>query len=458
MATDTKSVKSPPLNKTDGDSTVVVDSINDSEESQNSINDAKPRRSFRSFIWDTDTHLKSFAERRFLLKLDAAILSVGCLGFFMKYLDQGNMANAYVSGMQESLFMYGNEYTYAGTAYTVAYAVMQVPSTLIVQKVRPSIWLPTMEIGWAIFTFAQAGLQNVGELYAFRFLIGLFESSFFPVLLYVLGSWYTKTELAKRVALFHMTAPLGTAFGGYLQAAVYKNLDGAHGLAGWRWLYIICGCMTVPVGIATFFLLPDTPYTTRVWYLSKSERDLAEERVLKAGKAKPVKITLATFKKILSSWKWYVFVIGYVLYGESCGGSSYFAIWLKSEGFSVVDRNLIPTGTSLISGACVVIWGFLSDYTGSRFAWVLIPLILTLLPNGILAVWPSSLALKEFAFLTVNIHLMTAVFYSWANEVCADDNEERAVVISSMNGFQYAVAAWLPIVIFPQTMAPTFSE
>lgn len=252
MATDTKSAKSPPLNKTYGDSTIVVDSVN--EESQTSINNANPRRSFRSFIWDTDTHLKSPAERRFLLKLDSAILSVGCLGFFMKYLDQGNMANAYVSGMQESLSMYGNEYTYAGTAYTVAYAVMQVPSTLIVQKVRPSIWLPTMEIGWAIFTFAQAGLQNVGELYAFRFLIGLFESSFFPVLLYVLGSWYTKTELAKRVALFHMTAPLGTAFGGYLQAAVYKNLDGAHGLAGWRWLYIICGVSNSPIQRFVIFI------------------------------------------------------------------------------------------------------------------------------------------------------------------------------------------------------------
>ena len=46
--------------------------------------------------------------------------------------------------------------------------------------------------------------------------------------------------------------------------------------------------------------------------------------------------------------------------------------------------------------------------------------------------------------------------YTWANEVCAGNNEERAIVISSMNGFQYAVAAWLPIVIFPQTMAPTF--
>jgi hypothetical protein len=27
-----------------------------------------------------------------------------------------------------------------------------------------------------------------------------------------------------------------------------------------------------------------------------------------------------------------------------------------------------------------------------------------------------------------------------------------------MNGLQYAVAAWLPIVIFPQTMAPDFRK
>lgn len=101
-----------------------------------------------------------------------------------------------------------------------------------------------MEIAWGTFTFAQAGVKNVPELYAFRFLVGFFESSFFPALLYVLGSWYTKTELAKRIAIFHMTAPVGSAFGGYLQAAVYKSLDGAHGLEGWRWLYIVCGVST----------------------------------------------------------------------------------------------------------------------------------------------------------------------------------------------------------------------
>ncbi|KAJ7932135.1 hypothetical protein B0H13DRAFT_810218 [Mycena leptocephala] len=68
-------------------------------------------------------------------------------------------------------------------------------------------------------------------------------------------------------------------------------------------------------------------------------------------------------------------------------------------------------------------WGFLSDLTGSRFTWVFVPLAYGLIPNGILAVWPPSIKLKEFAFLTGGVQLMTAVFYTWANEVCKADNE-----------------------------------
>jgi ACS family pantothenate transporter-like MFS transporter len=55
---------------------------------------------------------------------------------------------------------------------------MQVPSTLIIQKIRPSYWLASMELGWGTFTFAQAGMKDVSQLYAFRFLVGFFESSF----------------------------------------------------------------------------------------------------------------------------------------------------------------------------------------------------------------------------------------------------------------------------------------
>jgi len=198
--------------------------------------------------------------------------------------------------------------------------------------------------------------------------------------------------------------------------------------------------MTVPVGFFTAALFPDTPHNTRAFFLSQAERELGIARVAKAGKAPPAPLRLATFKKIFTSWKWYAFTIGYVLYGESCQASGYFGIWLKSEKFSVSDRNVIPSCAKLVSAACIVLWGFGSDYTGSRIAFILGPLAYGLVPNGILAVWPKSVPLKQFAFMTTGCQLMTAIFYTWANEICAGDNEERALVISSMNGMQYAVS------------------
>lgn len=379
----------------------------------------QPKKSFRSFIWDTDTHLKSPEERLLLRKLDLAILTVGCLGFFLKYLDQGNLANAYVSGMQEDLSMNGNQYTYAGTAYTCAYAVMQIPSTLIIQRVRPSLFLAAMEVAWGAFTFAQAGLRSTTQLYVFRFFVGFFESSFFPCLLYVLGSWYTRTELAKRVAIFHMTAPLGTAFGGYLQAAVYENLDGHSGLAGWRWLYIVCGVslsiylcrrhLTLNYNLLTYevydcpggicdILLP-SGYTAHHACLvsdrgrararfgprhqsrkSSTGEDDSEDFQAGAFEMEVVCLRAGIRGEITDANHPVASVVHKLtfpvkLYGSGCQASSYFAIWLKAENYSVVDRNLIPTGTSLISAACVVLWGFLSDYTGSRFAFVVGPLV-----------------------------------------------------------------------------------
>lgn len=75
-------------------------------------------------------------------------------------------------------------------------------------------------------------------MYGFRFMIGFFESAFSPIIIFLLGSWYTKTELAKRVAIWHITGFFGQATSGFLQAGVYASLDGHLGVAGWRWLYI----------------------------------------------------------------------------------------------------------------------------------------------------------------------------------------------------------------------------
>ena len=77
----------------------------------------KVKRKWQSYIWDSLD--KSPEERQFLFKLDGVLLTFACLGkylfllnieasgltnglcqgYFIKYLDQANINNAFVSGM-----------------------------------------------------------------------------------------------------------------------------------------------------------------------------------------------------------------------------------------------------------------------------------------------------------------------------------------------------------------------
>lgn len=76
--------------------------------------------------------------------------------------------------------------------------------------------------------------NTAGQIYAVRFLVGLAESTFYPGIQYIIGSWYRKDELAKRSCIFHTSSALGSMFSGYLMAAVY-HLGGVGGLKGWQW-------------------------------------------------------------------------------------------------------------------------------------------------------------------------------------------------------------------------------
>jgi len=101
-------------------------------------------------------------------------------------------------------------------------------------------------------------------------------------------------------------------FSGYLQAAVYSGLNGTAGLSGWRWLFIMCGIITVPEAIWGFFAVPDSPYTTRVWYLKENDVALAKSRMIKLGRKPFEGVNFGTFKKIFAKPIVWVFVINYM--------------------------------------------------------------------------------------------------------------------------------------------------
>lgn len=94
-----------------------------------------------------------------------------------------------------------------------------------------------MELGWGLFTLLQYRVQSYAELMAYRFFVGLFEAPFFPGVHFVLGSWYRGDEYGRRGGLFYIGLTLGTLTASLIQAGTSANLDGVHGLAGWRWMY-----------------------------------------------------------------------------------------------------------------------------------------------------------------------------------------------------------------------------
>jgi ACS family pantothenate transporter-like MFS transporter len=97
-----------------------------------------------------------------------------------------------------------------------------------------------MMLIWGGLTMVTAAVHNPQSIMAIRFFLGLAESSTFVGTHYILGSWYTEKELGKRSGIFTASGLAGTMFGGFIQTGIQKSLNGAHGLAGWRWLFIVC--------------------------------------------------------------------------------------------------------------------------------------------------------------------------------------------------------------------------
>lgn len=116
-------------------------------------------------------------------------------------------------------------------------------------------------------------------------------------------------------------------FSGYLMAAVY-HLDGVNGFKGWQWyaiapipqisltdsfrLFIIDGVISLPVAIAGFWLIPDIPETSRIWYLTSAEIACAQRRMELEGRALRSKYTIAKVKRIVTSWHIYALTLVYM--------------------------------------------------------------------------------------------------------------------------------------------------
>ncbi|KAF7560967.1 hypothetical protein G7046_g3174 [Stylonectria norvegica] len=346
------------------------------------------RRRVLAVIWDSLD--KTPEERKFVAKIDWWILSYCCVAYFVKYLDQTNVSNAYVSGMKEDLHMTGNDLNYLTTYWNIGYILGQLPSQFILTKVRPSIWLPTAELAWGFIVMGMAGVKSTKALCALRFVSGLLEASAYPGIMTLLGNWYTPMELGKRACIFQASSSAAQLYSGYLQAALYAGMDGRSGLRAWRWLFIFDGIIGIPIALYGYWAIPDAPTSSRARWLKPRDREIAISRMERVGRAPMKKLTWPIIRRILTTWPIYLFSSIFIAHVLGIRIYSYFNLWLKStKRWSTEEVNIIPSAGYGLQIVFTLTYAWTSDAIQMRWPLVIAACCVAMIGTIILSVWPE---------------------------------------------------------------------
>ncbi|KAG5931253.1 hypothetical protein E4U53_001868, partial [Claviceps sorghi] len=119
-------------------------------------------------------------EKKVLRKMDLRLLPMLSLLYLLCYLDRGNIGNAEVEGLSKTLNILPNQYNWCLTVFFFTYAAFEVPSNLLLKKLRPSRWLSTIMVAWGLVMTLMGLVQNYHGLLIARLFLGVAEAGLFP--------------------------------------------------------------------------------------------------------------------------------------------------------------------------------------------------------------------------------------------------------------------------------------
>lgn len=353
---------------------------------------------------------------------------------------------------------------------------------MILGRVRPSIYLPTLAILWGMAAACQGACQNWHQIVGLRFLIGIFESGFAPGCAFYLSSWYRKYELASRYAWLYTSVAVAGAISGLLAGVITEFMDGAGGIAGWRWLFvsilvfltcgdqwktfwsltspfyaqIIEGVASIVLGVIVMFVMPDYPTSINSKFLTKEERILACNRLAvdgmglaqgaqkRVGEWKALKMTVRDWR----TWcLCFLFVMGtgsqtiqYFIPSlvETFGWKGHYAqcmhhspLFPRKPADCVLDMTIPGYAFAVV---CILAGCFIADWL--EMIW---PVLVVMSGSGFVFFVATTAAtdgmvryvLAIFAFGT--IYGCSPLTKTWISHVLSHPSEKRAVAIALIN-------------------------
>ena len=352
--------------------------------------------------------------------------------FVCSYLDRINMSFAALS-MNKALGLSATMFGLANTVFYIAYVSAEIPSNMALARFGARIWIPRIMITWGIASTACMFAVGPNSLSALRALVGLAEAGFMPGVLLYITFWFPPAYRARAFSLFIMAQPITLMFGSTVSGLIL-DMNGAVGLAGWQWLFLLEGVPSVILGIVAWFYLSDSP-TKAKWLNANEKATLAHALAhSQPQQSKPTADGRSIWRELLSAP---VVLLSLTYFGVAN------TLNANSTWVPQIVRAMVPDGSFTMVGLLIAIppaitvclmplWCAHSDRKRERI-WHFV-LALALAASGFLCIINFDAALLKFlGLIGVAVGAFSAQSIFWAMPATYMSERARPIGFALVN-------------------------
>ncbi|WOO77177.1 putative transporterC [Vanrija pseudolonga] len=389
-------------------------------------------------------------DKKITRKIDFVLMPILIILYVLNFLDRNNISTAKIGGMTKDLHMNTEQFGTAVAVLFAGYVSLQIPSNMLASRIKwPGTYICVMCAAWGVVSGCTGAVQSYSGLCAIRVILGFTEAAFFPGALFLLSTFYTKQQLAFRTGILYSGSQLGNAFGGLFAAAIL-TLDKAHHIAGWRWLFIVEGSMTVGLAIVFAFIIPNRPSNYR-WLTPVEHARLAYR--LEADKGtrdgSEEMSNWEAFKLAVTDIRAWMVCAALTLNFVASAVTNFFPVVISTLGFNRTTSLAITAPPYIFCIFCIVLNGWHSDKTQERAFHVIGPFIITIVAN-VLAVATTHTAARYVAMMLMpaSFYSATILLLSWISTTVVGPSAKRAVALAMINAIANTSNIWTSYLYF----------
>ncbi|KXH24975.1 major facilitator superfamily transporter [Colletotrichum salicis] len=312
--------------------------------------------------------------------------------YILNYIDRNAVPHARVQGLEKDLGMSGYKYNIVLSVTFIGCIAMQVPSNMILTKVRPSWYLSGCMATWGIVSGLSGAVHSFAGLAVNRFFLGITEGAF------------------------------GVLFAAGIAAAFSNN-----SLESRRWLFIMEGIATVVFATAAASTIPDWPATTK--WLTPEEKAIGVWRIIEdAGKEEEEISTSAAFKLAAGDYHIWLCVIGQMCLQAVASLTSFLPTLVQSFGYGTVETLLLTSPPYIFTTLFCLLNTWYSD------------------PGTIITIATANTGARYFALFLMlpGTYGCFQISNAWMANIAARPQKKRAIALTANNSIGNLALVWIP--------------